>query len=612
MHDIESYTRYIQELVEQEKYTNALIQFDETHSKFSHDEIAESPYLIKSLLKAYKKVDRPLDGLAFVDNFNVDIIAFNDKYVLSAFGWLLYAALKASHDQSEEESEKLVQRVVEFLPAINIKEGFNTRLFQFLFQQIIKLERKKTPPKVDRVFQILKAINIREIDEAKELVKDDPFLVSGILTILRKSNQLSRAFSFLNFLQIQISQDTPAHIIYAYGWMVYAKVKIENQDIDEGHPEESFDSLLYDLDHDHKVVSENDNRTETIKLVLDVIPLLDPKSEYGAFSRLFRLVLKSEKLRQNTNWQYLSDLLNLVNPDTLSRECETVEFNLRGKRKQMELASDCESWYAAYTQVLMQLGKFEECIELSKFSLDMFDRFHYGNDVWFARKIAKCQKELGNVEDSIQAMEEVERRKSEWFVQKELAEFYFEQNEVAKAKRMAIKAALNYGDKEKKDGVYFLLGQIHKRQNEKEIAYKHFLLSRIIREEEDWKIPHRLKVELEETKPEEFQNQYESSSALFKELLKLWKGNSPAAQDQHPKRKPSSKEIQGKISHIRYDKGFGFIVGDSEQEYFFRSNAVKTNFGDLQKGLKVKFKCKPPRVAGEDKKWSAYDIVVIK
>lgn len=610
MHDIESYTRYIQELVNQEKYENALIQFDDTYSRFSVTEIAQSPYLVKNLLKAYKKAERPIDGLEFIDKFSIDIVAFDDKYALSSYGWLLYAALKTSHDLPIE-SEKLVQRVMDFLPAINIKEGFNTRLFQLLFQKVIKLERKKTPPKVDRVFQILKAINIREIDEAKELVKDDPYLVSGIITILRKSNQLDRAFSFLNFLQIEINEGTAPQIIDAYGWMVYAKVKAENQDIDEEQPEESFDSLLSDLDHQHVVVSNQENRNETIQLILSTIPLLNPQAEYGAFSRLFRLVLKSEKHRLNTNWQFLSDLLNQVNPDTLSQECEAVEFNRRGKQKKMELASDKEAWYAAQTQVLMELEQYEKCIELSNASLEMFDSFHYGNDVWFARKIAKCQQQLGNIQDAIKAMEEVERRKSEWFVQKELAELYFEQSEVLKAKRMATKAALNYGDKEKKDGVYFLLGQIHKKQDQRETAYKHFLLSLMIRQEEDWKVPQRLKVELEETKPERFKNEYESSSTLFKELLKLWKGNSPSVRGQHRKRKPSTKEIHGKISHIRHDKGFGFIVGDNEHEYFFRSNVIKTDFGDLQKGLKVKFKCKPPKVSGEGKKWNAYDIEII-
>lgn len=612
MHDIKSYSLYIQDLVNQEKYENALIQFDETHGRFSATEIAQSSYLVKSLLKAYKKAERPIDGLEFIDKFSVDIVAFDDKYAISSYGWLLYAALKSSHDLLINESEKLVKRVMDFLPAINIKEGFNTRLFQLLFQQIIKLERKKTPPQVDRVFQILKAINIREIEEAKELVKDDPYLVSGILTILRKSNQLGRAFSFLNFLQIKINEDTAPQIIDAYGWMVYDKVKSENQDVNEELPDESFDSLIYDLDHEHNAISSQENRSDTMQLVLETIPWIDPQSAYGAFSRLFRLVLKSEKQRPNTNWKFLSDLLSLINPDSLSKECEIVTFNRGGKEQKMELASDEESWYAASAQVLLELGDYEQCVLLSNESLSKFSKLHYDNDVWFKYKIAKCQKGLGNLTEAIPKMEEVERRRSEWFVQRELAELYFEQGELSKAKRMAIKSALNYGDKEKKEGVYFLLGQIHKKQDQIETAYKHFLLSQMIRQEEDWKIPQRLKVELEETKPRGFKNEYDSSSTLFKELWKLWKGNSLSIQRQHRKRKPSAKEIQGKISHVRHDKGFGFIVGDNEHEYFFRSNAVKTDFGDLQKGLKVKFKYRPPKVSGEDKKWNAYDIVVLR
>lgn len=126
----------------------------------------------------------------------------------------------------------------------------------------------------------------------------------------------------------------------------------------------------------------------------------------------------------------MCDLLESIDKEKLSLECRTVTFSKFGKDKIAELASDKEVWYSLYCTALFQLKRFDECLQFSKEAFEAIPKFHYNNDIWFSRKISLCQRELGNFEIAIQGLEAIVRKKTEWFIQKEIAELYFEKGEV--------------------------------------------------------------------------------------------------------------------------------------------------------------------------------------
>lgn len=106
----------------------------------------------------------------------------------------------------------------------------------------------------------------------------------------------------------------------------------------------------------------------------------------------------------------------------------------------------------------MKLGRFQECFQVSKLAIDTFETFHYSNDVWFARRIALSKMNLGRTSDAITELEQVLRRKKDWFIQKELAVLYLEVDKPDKAFSLAIAAINNFGDLEYKVDLLFLLG----------------------------------------------------------------------------------------------------------------------------------------------------------
>jgi len=120
---------------------------------------------------------------------------------------------------------------------------------------------------------------------------------------------------------------------------------------------------------------------------------IDPKN--------FPFLLKKFKNKPSVNWNTINYFCDLVSFDQLDTECKIYEVERKGARKPMEFASAREDWFATKTKALFELKQYQECFELSKKALELFDKFHYSNEVWFARRIALSKKHLGKSEDAL-------------------------------------------------------------------------------------------------------------------------------------------------------------------------------------------------------------------
>jgi len=158
----------------------------------------------------------------------------------------------------------------------------------------------------------------------------------------------------------------------------------------------------------------------------------------------------------------------------------------------MELASSKENRYAIKTKALLETQQYEECFNLSKKALESFKKFHYSNDVWFARRIALSKKGLGNPEDALNELLHILDRKKEWFIQSEVAEIYKEKGDIDNAFQYAMDAINNFGDIEYKVGLLVSIAELLIKKGEEELAFKHYLLSKLLRQEEEWKVPENL------------------------------------------------------------------------------------------------------------------------
>jgi tetratricopeptide (TPR) repeat protein len=285
------------------------------------------------------------------------------------------------------------------------------------------------------------------------------------------------------------------------------------------------ESAVSEVEPENGSITIEYNKSDLVGCIEKLLPILLNKNDeytYTLFSRLFDIVLKTEVKKAKPNWQLVNDYCNLVKPEILKLDCRTIEVVRKGKKRAMELASDKEKWFAYQSKALFQLGKFQESCDLSKVALETFSKFHYSNDIWFARRIALAKRNLGAVTDAIKELEDILKKKKEWFIQKELAELYFEMGEIDKAFKQSMAALNNFGDLEYKVELLFLMGELLKAKGETDVAFKHYSLARLIRIKMEWKVNDKLLVALGEMKKENLS--IDVLIPLRDELKRYWQG----------------------------------------------------------------------------------------
>ena len=468
-------------------------------------------------------------------------------------------------------------------------------LFEFS-QALSKLNKEKN------YTVTLKYFKENKTQFTTEQIASNDYIISAMLTALRQTGNFDNAFRFLDLYNVSIDENTKEIILTSYGWLLYSKFKLENQLSESQH----IESEIFEDEDIEATSNHHYNKTEIIQKIESFFPYIlkiNNDYAYSVVSNLFNSVLKAEKKKPNANWKLVSDICDLITPSKLHTDCRTIEVERKGQIKPMELASDKENWYAYKSKALMKLGRFQECYEFSKQALDLFEVFHYSNDIWFARRIALSKKNLGNPAEAIEDLEQILRRKKEWFIQKELAVLYQEAGDNDKAFNYAISAINNFGDLEYKIDLLYLLGELLKSQDESDLAFKHFTLSQLIRVKEEWSIPPKLQSELQQFNKSPIS--LDKLQDLKLELKKYWNSFNPQRNET---RQNTTQKITGKIDKILHndEKGAdGFIKYDFNKSIYFRVNITDDIIKKIVIGLEVDFKVLP---AKDDKKEKAINL----
>lgn len=316
----------------------------------------------------------------------------------------------------------------------------------------------------------------------------------------------------------------------------------------------------------------------------------------------FGFLLKKFKDKPSINWTVVNKFCYLISVDALDTECRTIEVERKGEKKPMELASDKESWYAFKTKALFETQQYQECFEVSKQALDAIEKFHYSNDIWFARRIALSKKHLGNSDEALNELLKILRRKREWFIQSEVAEIYKENGDFDKAFKYAIEAINNFGYLEYKVGLLVLIADILEKKHENDLSFKHYMLSKLLRLQEEWKVPQTIDYALQNLGFAQIP--MEQLPSLKKELKNYWNTFKPQQTRQITNNNTANNNQQqtGKIDKILHndDKGVdGFIKYDNNKSIYFRLQATDEIVKSLNIGFEVTFKILPPKEGGK-------------
>lgn len=305
----------------------------------------------------------------------------------------------------------------------------------------------------------------------------------------------------------------------------------------------------------------------------------------------YTYLLKKFKDKASVNWNVVIRFCDLVSVDSLDTECRTIEVERKGIMKPMEFASNKEDWFAIKTKALFETQRYQECFELSKLALETLEKFHYSNDIWFARRIALSKKYLGNSEEALNELIVILRRKKDWFIQFEVAQIYKENGDFDKAFRFANNAINNFGDLEYKIVLIVFIAELLELKEEKELSFKHYSLSKLLRIQEGWNIPNSLSLAL---------SRYDFEAITIEKLpkliteLKLYWGS---FNQREIVVKQNSTQIQigtiQKILHNDENGSDGFIKYNGNKSIYFLLNSTDDVVKKLRVGLEVVFKILP-------------------
>lgn len=434
--------------------------------------------------------------------------------------------------------------------------------------------------------------------DAKQ-ISENNYLTADIVNSLRHTNHIDAGFTFLKLYQIGINEKTPENLLNAYSWLLYDKLKdLFGISGNVEHDESKNSQKLSDADFNHE-------RNELIDKIKSAIPLLGHfNSEFSrnVLGFLFISIIKVEKKRINPNWILIVEICSQLNPENLSNECKTIQLTRNGKLKDLELSSPREEWYAMYSKALFQLNHYQQCFQVSKEALSSFDKFHYNYDVWLARRIAHCKKELGNLDDAILEIQKILKKKNDWFIYKELAEMLLLKGDFEKAYHFAVLGLNAYGDIEFKVDLIVLMAKILHGKGEMMISYQHYKLAEFIRDENHWSKDENV---VQNLKSFNGMPVYSSSDkpSLLRTLKLYWKNNE--SKNEHSKKQFHKGTIKKFLNPTEKGKQ-GFISKDDGGNIFFFVYLQDKLYNDLHVGTKVEF------ISVPDKKGKGDQAKIIK
>jgi len=296
-------------------------------------------------------------------------------------------------------------------------------------------------------------------------IKQDKFVISNILTSLRKTNNSNLADRFIDEFQINFDEEL---VLNAYGWCLFENIKNKNINLFK------------------------------IEKTLNLLFQTNSNYSYNVITNILRIGIKNI---ENPSF------LDFFNKEKLSLTPQI--FNSK------EYASDKEKWYSQKTKQLINMKNYQECYELSKEALESINKFHNFNEIWFTRRMALSLGKLGNLDEAISSLEKIYKKKREWYILGEIAELYLQKGDKEKSFELAISAINSRVPLEFKLGVISLLSKLV----DEKMALKHLLLIKKIKQEKGYKIQNEI---LE--KVGDFDMDFK---VLKKELGKFWRDNLP-------------------------------------------------------------------------------------
>ena len=317
-------------------------------------------------------------------------------------------------------------------------------------------------------------------------------------------------------------------------------------------------------------VSEVQNQHRFLKAA-KAITELTVQDQYSPYVQTIFKVLEYHK--KKNHYGEMIGWLEKLDAVRLNRSSIRFTDNDGNER---ELASEWENYYAMHAKALFMEKRFEECKRVSEQALTSISSFHYNNDIWFKRYIAKSYEALGDYQRALDLLKDILCRKKEWFIYGDLSHLYYIQKVYKEAMLFGMKAALGAKLMLSTD-LLLRLADLFDRDEKSDWAARHIELACALQLSKVPRLDSRLAG---------FAHQYQIDVNQTKDV----NGLLCTMQQEWQKRINEMRELQrGEVAKIIMEGRAGFIKAEDGNSYYFKSKSFRGRPGTLGLGLKVQF-----------------------
>ena len=228
--------------------------------------------------------------------------------------------------------------------------------------------------------------------------------------------------------------------------------------------------------------NDEDELVEYCEMVTDIVKQEDiNESPVCVYTQCVFKILMFYK--RNQDWDWILYWLDKLDPELLNDE--------KGGSGERIYPSKKEEYYNFKSKALLEVGEYNECIEVSKTALETFSEFALNGDVWHKFRIAKSLKEIGESEEALAYLENVLKVQDQWYVYKEFAEDYYNLKDCERALRYASQAVIADGPVNSKVNLYYLIYKLLK-DSDPDFSIRHAQLFLTIKLESEAEIPEEI------------------------------------------------------------------------------------------------------------------------
>jgi tetratricopeptide (TPR) repeat protein len=283
-----------------------------------------------------------------------------------------------------------------------------------------------------------------------------------------------------------------------------------------------------------------------------------------------------KRAKDEKNWKIVHEWIQRVDPLSLDTKLMQLEDGREGWSQQ-------GLWYLYRITALVENGQSSDAFPFLEFALEHFPK----QKKLFLRLRAQANTETGKKEEAIADYENLcDVRRPDWWILKEYADLLASLDRKEEALNIMYYAAQARQDPGLMVGLFQAMGDLFYTLGNKEQAALHYQLTKLIREENGWKISAPLSEKLAELKSAgvPVPGTYNET---FNECKNIWRLETEKTNNTHPDRSHDQdtlkRDVKGKISLGRPDQPFCFINLEDGESVFCYKDILPAgiNHGDI-------------------------------